>query len=109
MALDKTVEGRSRLGTRISIAIILLAAITGILVLLQVTANPRTDDAEVFANYIGIAPLVNGPIIYLHVSDNQLVKQGDPLFEIDSRPYAYALALAKSEQKCGSECLCKVS
>jgi len=59
---------------------------------------PRTDDAEVFANYIGIAPQVEGPIVRMHVSDNQFVKQGEPLFEIDERPYKYALQRALSEQ-----------
>ena len=99
MAIDRSPEGQRRLGRVISIAIILCAAITGLLALRQVTANPRTDDAEVFANYIGIAPLVNGPITHLYVSDNQLVKPGDPLFDIDDRPYAYALAHAKSDQQ----------
>ena len=99
MAVDRSPEGQRRLGRVISIAIILCAAITGLLALHQVTANPRTDDAEVFANYIGIAPLVNGPITHLYVSDNQLVKPGDPLFDIDDRPYAYALAHAKSDQE----------
>jgi multidrug efflux system membrane fusion protein len=99
MAVHRSPEDERRLGRAISIAIILSAAITGLLVLRQVTANPRTDDAIVFANYIGIAPLVNGPIIRLYVSDNQLVKQGDPLFDIDDRPYAYALAHAKSDQE----------
>jgi membrane fusion protein, multidrug efflux system len=64
-----------------------------------VTVDPRTDDAEVFANYIGMAPLVNGPITRLYVTDNQQVRQGDPLFDIDQRPYAYALAHARSDQK----------
>ena len=99
MAVDRSPESQRRLGRAISIAIILCAAITGLLALHQVTANPRTDDAEVFANYIGIAPLVNGPITHLYVSDNQLVKPGDPLFDIDDRPYAYALAHAKSDQQ----------
>lgn len=99
MAIDRSPEGQRRLGRAISVAVILCAAITGLLALRQVTANPRTDDAEVFANYIGIAPLVNGPIIRLYVSDNQLVKQGDPLFDIDDRPYAYALVHAKSDQE----------
>ena len=98
MTVDRSPEDQRRLGRVISIAIILSAAITGLLALRQVTANPRTDDAEVFANYIGMAPLVNGPITRLYVSDNQLVKEGDPLFEIDDRPYAYALAHAKSDQ-----------
>src|ERR1700744_3408477 len=99
MAVDRSPEDQHRLGRVISIAIILCAAITGLLAVRQVTANPRTDDAEVFANYIGMAPLVNGPITHLYVVDNQLVKQGDPLFEIDDRPYAYALAHAKSDQQ----------
>jgi membrane fusion protein, multidrug efflux system len=97
MAVDSLPGDQYRLGRVISIAIILSAAITGLLALHRVTANPRTDDAEVFANYIGMAPLVNGPITHLYVSDNQLVKEGDPLFDIDDRPYAYALAHAKSD------------
>jgi len=86
-------------GQIISIIIIAATLITGLLVLEQVTVNPRTDDAEIFANYIGIAPLVNGPITKLSVVDNQSVKEGDLLFQIDERPYAYALEHAKSDQK----------
>jgi multidrug efflux system membrane fusion protein len=88
---------RLYLSRAISVAIILAAVVTGILVLSQVAENPRTDDAEIFANFIGIAPLVSGPIVQLNVVDNQLVKQGDPLFQIDDRPYAYALARAQSD------------
>jgi multidrug efflux system membrane fusion protein len=75
-----------------------LTLIISLLVVHQVNTNPRTDDAEVFANFIGIAPLVNGPVMRLYVADNQLVKAGDPLFDIDVRPYAYALAHAQSDQ-----------
>jgi membrane fusion protein, multidrug efflux system len=60
--------------------------------------NPRTDDAEVFANFIGMAPQVDGPIVRLAVKDNQFVHAGDLLFEIDERPYQYALDRAISEQ-----------
>ena len=49
--------------------------------------HPRTDDCEIVANYIGIAPQVEGPIIHLNVHDNQLVQEGELLFEIDDRPY----------------------
>jgi multidrug efflux system membrane fusion protein len=86
-------------GRILSIGILAAAVITGLLALEQVTANPRTDDAEIFANYIGMAPLVNGPITKLYVADNQFVKEGDLLFQIDDRPYAYALAHAKSDQQ----------
>ena len=44
---------------------------------------PRTDDSEILANFIGIAPQVEGPLVRLNVHDNQFVKKGDLLFEID--------------------------
>jgi membrane fusion protein, multidrug efflux system len=97
MADDRPPENPQHLARLISIGIILCTAITGLLVIRQITTDPRTDDAEVFANYIGIAPLVNGPITRLYISDNQFVKEGDPLFDIDDRPYAYALAHARSD------------
>jgi len=82
-----------------------ITAVTVLLAVLGLTAvysvairHPQTDDAEIFANYIGIAPVVEGPILHLNVVDNQLVKQGDLLFEIDDRPYRYAVDHALSEQ-----------
>lgn len=98
MATNQSTENRTeRLSRGISIAIIVCTAIAALLALRRYEVDPRTDDAEVFANFIGIAPLVSGPITKLNVVDNQLVKQGEPLFEIDDRPYAYALAHAKSD------------
>lgn len=59
-------------------------------------ANPRTNDAEVRANLIGIAPHVSGPLMQLQVVDNQEVKAGDLLFVIDARPYQAVLANAEA-------------
>jgi multidrug resistance efflux pump len=58
---------------------------------------PRTDDAYVRANSVGIAPHVSGPITELPIVDNQYVKQGDLLFIVDPRPYQATLdsAVAK--------------
>lgn len=90
---------RSReLSRWVSIGIVALAALLGFLVLFHAGRYPRTDDAEVFANFIGIAPQVEGPLIRLNVKDNQFVKKGDLLYEIDERPYEYALENAISEQ-----------
>ena len=99
MTLDLTPETRRRTGRALSAVIIVAAAITGLLVVRVTTLDPRTDDAEVFANFIGMAPVVEGPIVKLPIADNQAVKQGDLLFEIDRRPYAYALANAKSARE----------
>ena len=86
-----------RLGKIVSVAIPAAALIAGLLVVRNTVEYPRTDDAEVFANYIGIAPQVDGPIISLPVQDNAFVKQGGLLFEIDPRPYEYALQRARSD------------
>jgi membrane fusion protein, multidrug efflux system len=100
MAPAEYEENRRRnIGRIISIASILCAILTGLLVIRATTENPRTDDAEVFANFIGVAPVVSGPILKLNVVDNQLVKQGDLIFDIDERPYAYALTQAKSQSE----------
>ena len=45
--------------------------------------NPWTRDSQVRANIVGIAPRVSGPIIHVAVHDNQQMKMGDMLFEID--------------------------
>src|SRR5271168_4680139 len=86
-----------RLGKIVSIAIVAAALITGLLVIAETNQYPRTDDAEVFANFIGIAPQVDGPITQLPVQDNAFIKQGEVLFEIDPRPYEYALQKARSD------------
>ena len=91
---------RTPRGTLISVGICACALISGVAVAHSVTAYPRTDDAEVTANFIGIAPLVEGPVSELAVHDNELVKKGTLLYKIDDRPYLYALqnALAAQEQ-----------
>src|SRR3979409_1960941 len=92
-----TKTGRG-LGGVLSAAIVIGALALGIVVLYNVNYYPRTDDSEILANFIGIAPQVEGPILRLHVRDNQFVKKGELLFEIDERPYRYALERTQSEQ-----------
>ncbi|MEA3468830.1 MAG: HlyD family secretion protein [Thermodesulfobacteriota bacterium] len=66
----------------------------------QYITNPWTRDGQVKANVIKVTPRVTGPIVKLAVRDNQFVKAGDLLFEIDPRTYQAALdqAQAKLEQ-----------
>jgi multidrug efflux system membrane fusion protein len=94
---DATPEQRKRLGRIVSVGIMLAALIMGLIVAYVTTSYPRTDDAEVFANFIGIAPQVDGPITTMAVQDNEFVKQGGLLFQIDPRPYEYALQKAQSD------------
>jgi len=94
----KAMDVRKRLGRSLSIGVVAAAVLLGLMVLYLTTRYPRTDDAEILANFIGIAPQVEGPIVHLNVRDNQFVTRGTLLFAIDDRPYRYALAQALSEQ-----------
>jgi membrane fusion protein, multidrug efflux system len=58
--------------------------------------HPRTDDAVARANLIGIAPRVSGPIIKVNVRDNQSVRSGDLLFEIDPADFQLAVDRAQA-------------
>ena len=86
------------IGRILSVVIVIGALILALVVIERTNHNPRTDDSEILANFIGIAPQVEGPIVRLAVHDNELVKQGDLLYEIDDRPYRYTLERAISEQ-----------
>jgi multidrug resistance efflux pump len=59
--------------------------------------NPWTRDSQVRANIVGIAPRVSGPIIRVAVHDNQQVKTGDSLFEIDPADFEASLNVASGQ------------
>jgi multidrug resistance efflux pump len=81
-------------GHLLSAAIVIATIIVSIYVARLYYLYPRTDDAYVRANMVGIAPHVSGPITELPIVDNQYVKQGDLLFIVDPRPYQSALDAA---------------
>jgi len=58
---------------------------------------PSTDDAYVDADVVAIVAQVAGPIVNLAVEDNQAVRAGDLLFEIDPRPFRIAVDKARAE------------
>jgi len=79
-------------------ALIVIAAIAiAIYVTRLYYLYPRTDDAYVRANVVGIAPHVSGPIVDLPVHDNQHVRPGELLFVVDPRPYKSVLDRAEAE------------
>jgi len=88
---------RRSLGRILGIAIVAGAVVLGLFTWRETWLRPRTDDASVRANVVGIAPHVSGPIVELPIVDNQRVAAGDLLFAIDPRPYEARLARAEAE------------
>jgi multidrug efflux system membrane fusion protein len=89
---------RKWLGRFIGVATVGAAAVLLVLVIEETGRHPRTDDANVRANFIEIVAEVSGRLVELPVKDNALVKKGELLFAIDSRPYEYTLRQALSDQ-----------
>jgi multidrug resistance efflux pump len=92
-------EGAARkiVGRLLGVAIVLGAVVLGVFTWRELYRFPRTDDAYVRANTVGIAPHVSGPIVELNVVDNQRVAQGELLFVVDPRPYQSSVDRAKAK------------
>jgi multidrug resistance efflux pump len=58
---------------------------------------PWTRDGMVRAHVVEIVPRVSGEIVRVPVRNNQLVKKGDLLFEIDPRTFQVTVDLARAQ------------
>src|SRR5580698_5878398 len=85
-------------GRIISIAVLIGVVVLTFWVWNNIERHPRTDDAFAEANVIGVTPRVRGQIIKLNVQDNQEVKEGAVLFEIDPADYQLQLENAQAAQ-----------
>lgn len=67
--------------------VVALALLTALGMYQRYSTQPWTRDGQVRANIVGIASRVAGPIVQIPIRDNQQVKKGDLLFEIDPSTY----------------------
>lgn len=58
---------------------------------------PHAKDAVLQAHYVNVMSQVDGSIAALHVDDNQFIKAGDVMIEIDPRPFQQRLTAARSK------------
>jgi multidrug resistance efflux pump len=78
-------------------AIVLVAIVAVLIKYWDYATNPWTRDGQVRAQVIQITPRVSGPIVKLPILDNQMVKAGDLLFEIDPRTFEASLEQARAQ------------
>ena len=78
-------------------AIVLIALVMILLKYGYYIFNPWTRNGQVRAEVIQVTPRVSGPIVRLPVNDNQFVKAGDLLFEIDPRTFKASLEQAQAQ------------
>ena len=77
--------------------VLLLVAVVIAYYVLSDRYTPFTTDAYVQAYVVQVAPRVEGEIVRVNVAENQSVRKGDLLFEIDPRPFEYRVALLEAK------------
>jgi membrane fusion protein, multidrug efflux system len=83
---------------RIGIGLVALAALVGgVAYYLSARAYENTDDAFIDGSVVQISPKVGGYANRVAVTDNQRVKKGDLLVEIDPRDYENRVRQAEAE------------
>ena len=75
----------------------IILVIVGLNAAIRATFYQSTDDAFIEGRLVSIAPRVSAPVIKLLVDDNQVVKKGDLLVELD--PNDFQVALDQAEAK----------
>ena len=98
---EKTGATRKRaiLGKVLGWGFVACAVVVGAFAARSMFLHPRSGtETKVTANAIGIAPRVSGPIKSLPLKDDQEVKKGDVLFEIDPEPYELAARVARANR-----------
>jgi membrane fusion protein (multidrug efflux system) len=89
-------RGRGRAFT-IFFLVLLIAAGVGVYYWLQSRDFETTDDAEVEAHLSSVSSRVDGAITGVYVDDNQIVKAGDALVDLDPRDFQVAVDQARAQ------------
>lgn len=85
-------EKNIRIKKRVLIPIIIgIIALISIGAIVNASYYESTEDAYVETHTVSVAPKVSGQVIKMYVTDNQQVKEGDLVAEIDPRDYSAKL------------------
>ncbi|MBN3805556.1 HlyD family secretion protein [Paraburkholderia sp. Ac-20336] len=87
---------RNLVGFVATAVIFIVAILIGRVLWVHYMDEPWTRDGRVRAEIVNVAPDVSGAIVDLPVKDNQLVKKGDLLMQIDPSHYQIAVEQAQA-------------
>ncbi len=85
----------------VAVVILLIGIIAGVRYWLYSRAHESTDDAFIDGHIIQISPKASGYVTKIYVDDNQQVKAGDLIIEIDPRDYETRLQQAQAALAAG--------
>jgi membrane fusion protein, multidrug efflux system len=85
------------LRTLLIIVGVALVLVVGVLWWLHSRHFEDTDDAQIDGHTSGIATRISGSVVAVYVEENQFVKAGEVLVDLDPRDYKVALEQARSQ------------
>lgn len=91
---EVVVKREKRVKKRLFVPMLLgiIIAIAGYFIVINAGKFESTDDAYVETHSIQIAPKVSGQVVQMYVTDNQQVKEGDLVAQIDTSDYQTKLS-----------------
>ena len=85
----------------IAAVVLVLGTIFGVRYWLYSRSHESTDDAFIDGHIIQVSPKASGYVAKIYVTDNQQVKEGDLIAELDARDYEVKLQQAKAALDAG--------
>jgi multidrug resistance efflux pump len=85
--------------TAVTLTAVAIALVTGWRLWHYYEVEPWTRDGRIKANVVQVAPDVTGQVTAMYVHDNQPVKAGQVMFEIDRARFALALRQAEAAEQ----------
>ncbi|MCU1483151.1 MAG: HlyD family secretion protein, partial [Subtercola sp.] len=96
---DKKPSLFAKTWVKVSIAVVVVLLLVGALVWWLIARQyESTDDAFVDTHIVHVSPQIAGQVLLIHVTDNQVVKAGQPLVEIDARNQMASLEQAMAQR-----------
>ena len=92
-------KGKRRRALLIFGAVMLVAVIGGLLYWLHARNFEDTDDAQIDGNLSPVGTRIDGTIVKVYVQNNQTVKVGDPLVDLDRRDNQVSLDQIEAQVK----------
>src|SRR6266481_7158111 len=79
------------------ILIVLVMVVGGVYLWRYLSSYESTDDAQVDVHLYPVSARISGYVVKVNVDDNQYVKQGTVLVEIDPKDYEITVARARAD------------
>ena len=95
---DVTPSPRNKRRPFVVLALVIGTVLAGVAVYLIATAGEeQTDDAQITSDVVPVATRVAGQVVAVRIEENQIVKKGDLLAEIDDADYEARVRQAEAE------------